>query len=312
MLKLENEPIVVVCAADNRYAMSLAVMLSSALANLSTNRQVVIFIIDGGIKKSNKRKIIRSLNLSQVSVEWLQIDDALLSNMLISRHVTLATYYRILIPELLPKQYKKAIYLDSDLIVKQNLELLWNIDIGENYLLGVQEMDVPYVSSPKGLMNYQQLGIPSDTKYFNAGVLVINLDKWRSNSKSAKVIEYIEQNKEHVRWHDQDGLNAVLAGKWGELDLKWNQIPKIYEYSSWRDSPFTEDEYNNILHNPYIVHFSSSSKPWKLGCKHPAKNLFFKYIDMTAWSGWRLTLWRRVWLKLREEMKKKVRVVHKA
>ncbi len=312
MLILDNEPIVMVCAADDDYAMPLTVTICSVLANLSTNCTVAIFIIDGGMRKYNKRKIIDSVKSDKVSLKWLKIDDKLLSNMLISRHITLASYYRILIPNLLSNQYKKAIYLDSDLIVKGNLELLWNIDIEENYLLAVPDIDVPHVSSPKGLRNYQQLGIPSDAKYFNAGVLVINLDKWRSNSTSVKVIQYIEQNKEHVRWHDQDGLNAVLPGKWGELDLKWNQSPKIYEYSSWKDSPFSESLYNDILHNPYIVHFSSSGKPWKLGCRHPAKSLFFEYIDMTAWSGWRLSLWRRLWLKFRDEMKTKLKVIRKS
>ncbi|WP_234300704.1 glycosyltransferase [Sphaerospermopsis aphanizomenoides] len=97
---------------------------------------------------------------------------------------------------------------------------------------------------------------------------------------------------------NQDGLNAILAGQWQEIHPSWNQLPRIYDYSSWQESPYPEDVYEELLHKPYIIHFISSPKPWCAGlqaeCKHPKKDLFFQYLDMTSWSGWRDTFWRRV------------------
>ncbi len=310
-LKSDSEAIVIVCAADNGYAMPLAVTVRSVMANIQTKRKIVLFIIDGGIRLGNKRKIIESLNSEQIKIEWVQPKRAIFAKMMVSLHVTIATYYRILIPELLPSNFKKAIYLDSDLIVKGDIEQLWNIDVEDNYLLAVQDIGAPYVSSHQGLMNYKQLGIPASYKYFNGGVLVFNLEKWRQDNISKQIIEYLEQNREYVRWWDQDGLNAILAGKWGELDLKWNQHPEIYDYSSWNDSEFKDKlkyVYNDIIHNPYIVHFATPGKPWMYSsCKHPEKNLFFQYVDKTAWSGWRLTFWRRVVGKIKRDMKPIVR-----
>jgi lipopolysaccharide biosynthesis glycosyltransferase len=296
------QPIILVCAADNNYAMPLAVMVRSALANLKSNRKIALFILDGGISKSNKNKIIKSLQSAQIDISWIQIDDTHLNNLVLTEHLTIATYYRLLIPKLLPSEFDKAIYLDTDMVIKGNLAELWNIPLEDNYVLAVQDDVLLYISMSDGLRNYQAMGISPDAKYFNAGLLVINLEKWRSENIGEKVIDYIKQNREYVKYNDQDGLNAVLADKWQEIHPRWNQMPRIYDYSSWQESPHTEDIYKELLHQPYIIHFISSPKPWHAGlqaeCKHPQKDLFFQYLDMTSWSGWRDTFWRRLGRKL--------------
>ncbi|MEC4815694.1 MAG: glycosyltransferase family 8 protein [Scytonema sp. PMC 1069.18] len=281
-----KEPIVLVCAADDNYSMPLAATLHSAIVNVKSTQNIALFVIDGGISRTNKRKILQAIPSQGVTFRWLKPKKSLFKNMQTSQSITIAAYYRLLIPHLLPNSFTKAIYLDSDLIVRGNLEELWNIDIGENYLLAAQDMGAPYVSSSRGLINYQALGIPKDCKYFNSGVLVLNLKKWREDNMSDRVIEYLKQNKDYIRWHDQDGLNAVLAGKWGELDPRWNQMPYIFKFVSWQESPFNQEVYNALIHDPYIVHFSTREKPWKPNCNHPLRNLFFQHLDMEIWSDW--------------------------
>jgi len=288
MTPSDNESLVVVCAADNNYVIPLSVTLKSILANLKTPRKIICFVIDGGIEESNKQKILQSLDSKQIAIEWLQPTDSVLNKVKVSGHVTVATYYRLLIPDLLPQQLKKAIYLDCDLVVNEDLQQLWAIDIGDSYLLAVQDMGIREVSNPRGgLHNYQELGIPPNSKYLNAGVMVFNLEKWRAENISTQAIEYLEQNKEHVLNWDQDGVNAVLAGKWRELDPRWNQTPSVYKYRSWKDSPFTEEIYKSVIQQPYIIHFATAIKPWHYYCEHPAKDLFFQYLDLTPWAGWR-------------------------
>ena len=103
--------------------------------------------------------------------------------------------------------------------------------------------------------------------------------------------------------YDDTGLLTTEIMKWGELDPRWNQMHAIHEYSSWTESPYEEDVYNDVLHNPYIVHFTTPPKPWQRSCKHPCQDLFFHYLDMTDWSGWRNTIWRRMWRRVRKETK---------
>ncbi|BAY13440.1 glycosyltransferase family 8 protein [Calothrix sp. NIES-2098] len=291
------QPICIVCAADNNYAMPLAVTVRSLVANIKSNRQICLFILDGGISKANKQKITQSLPREKVKIVWIAVDNTQFENLVLTRHLTVTAYYRLMITKFLNQDLDKVIYLDTDMVVTGDLEELWNLDLGDNYALAVQDDVELYISMSDGLRNYNELGICPDEKYFNSGLLVINLEKWRNENIGEKVIEYIRQNREYVR-NDQDGLNAVLAGKWRELHPRWNQMPKIYNYSSWKESPFPEDIYNQLLHQPYIIHFTNSPKPWCSGlrveCQHPKKDLFFQYLDMTAWSGWRDTFWRRL------------------
>ena len=314
---INNEPIILVCAADDNYAMQVAVTGRSVLENLKSDRQILFFIIDGGIKNHNKQKILKSLNLEKCKIKFIPKPESLLGDDIeevnkrlgpdgktIAKYVSVATFFRLLIPEVLPDELEKVIYLDCDLIVRGNIEELWQIELGNHYLLAAQDTWIPYVSNPNGLLNYQELKISANFKYFNAGVLVINLKKWRKEKISAKAIKYLKENIEYVRWHDQDVLNALFAGQWGEIDPRWNCSPSsVHGLASWQDSPFTEEVYNNLIRDPYIIHYVSDKKPWT--SRHTLlKEYFFEYVDMTAWSGWRLTIWRRLWRRLVYKAKK--------
>jgi lipopolysaccharide biosynthesis glycosyltransferase len=293
---LDKEPIIIVCAANNIYAIPLGVVIFSALANLESNRQVIFFIIDGGISKNNKNKLLEIIKSSNAEIRWLKPLDGIFDHLVVRGHIAKESYFRLLIPYLLSNQFSKVIYLDCDLIVQGDLSHLWDMDINNEYLLAVQDVGIPYISSTYGLMNYQELGIPADYKYFNSGVLVINLEKWRSDNISKKVIDYIEKNSEYIRWCDQDGLNAVLAGKWSELETKWNQTCRFHQYSK-RETSFTKEKREREPNDTCIIHFATSLKPWNSNEYHPANELFFNYLDLTPWSGWRFTIWRRIWKK---------------
>lgn len=314
---LENsltEPIVVVCAADDNYAMSLAVTVRSALVNLKSQRKILLFIIDGGIKNHNKRKIIKSLSSENCVIQfipkpssWLELIE--LNNLginydkLHSISSSLATYYRLFISELLPKTFDKVIYLDCDLVVIGNLEELWKTDLAENYILAAPDFIVRHILPPAELPNYKKIGI-SRTKYFNAGVLVINLKKWRDDKIAIKSIKYLNHNNEYIRFHDQDVLNALLVDKWGELNPRWNVMSSIKAvYPSWENSPFPEEVYKTLICQPYIIHYLTEKKPWT-SRQIPLKEYFFEYVDMTVWSGWRLTIWRRIWQEIIKEFHK--------
>ncbi len=318
---LERQQIVVVCSADDNYAMPLAVTLRSAIDNLKDNCKILLYVIDGGIQAINKQKILKSLDLEKCEVEFLQIPKSVAieeieainktlgpDGQTISKYLSIATFFRILIPDLLPINIDKAIYLDCDLVINGDLSELWQHELGDNYILAAQDTWIRNVSAPNGLLNYQELGIAADAKYFNAGVLVINIKQWRADEFCTKAMNYLRENKQYVRWHDQDVLNPLLAGKWQQLDPKWNfNSTSFYDYDSssyldWQDeeSLFPKDIYNNLITNPAIVHYASAKKPWT--SRHcPRKEDFFKYVDLTEWSGWRLTPWQRLQRRLASE-----------
>ena len=105
--------------------------------------------------------------------------------------------------------------------------------------------------------------------YFNAGVMTLDLALWREEQLASQLLRYLERHAHAIRWWDQDALNAVLAGRWGELDPRWNQIPQFWEPAAGDTDPFPPALRELVIRDPWIVHYSTGSKPWHWGCRIP-------------------------------------------
>ena len=298
----DHDPIVVL-AADDNFAMPLAATVRSALDNLAPGRKLRIYILDGRIEAATKERLVQSWPDGRYHVEWLQVDESALAGLPISGHVNLVSYYRILIPRLLPVDVRRVIYLDADLLVCTDLSRLWDHDLAGQMCLAAQDCAAPYLDSSQVLANYQlcgphlgsaqpvpnfgELKLKPDAAYFNAGVLLIDLDAWRNADVSRQSLACLEQHRQHVLWWDQYALNVVLAGHWGQLDARWNQGTHVFIYPTWEQSPFDRQTFDQLRNDPYIVHFTTRYKPWRPMCRHPFRKQFFEYVDRTAWAGWR-------------------------
>lgn len=280
------EPARVVCAADDRYAMPLAVALRSALDNLVGQRGLEVHVLDGGIRAGNRARLLASLDRARVELRFLVPDRRTFRHAKVKRgRISLASYFRLVAPRLLPEAADRAIYLDSDLVVQGDLGRLWEVHLGGHPVAAVQDVSVPTLGSPRGLANHRRLGLAPDLKYFNAGVLILDLDRWRRESIPERALAYMKEHRESLRWLDQDVLNAVLAGRFRELDPRWNQLPQVHALD--HVTPFEPDVAERVRSDPYIVHFATAEKPWHWICRHPLRELFFVYLDRTAWAGWR-------------------------
>jgi len=305
MIRRDVDSPTVVCAADERFAMPLAAMVRSLLDNLAADTAVTLFVIDGGIRARTRDRLLRSWDFPRLTVEWLAPERSRLSRMKISGHIRLATYYRLLMTDLLPADLRKTLYLDADLIVEHSIAELWRTDLSSHPLAAVQDMIVPYVSSPWGLPDYRSLGLTEDTKYFNAGVLLVNLERWRADGVGQAALRYVDEHHDRIRFWDQEALNAVLAGRWLELPLDWNLTILTREFPPPGEVPCDPDEYRRLLAAPRVTHFLSSVKPWHPNCEHPRRSVFFESLDRTAWAGWRPKRFRamraaeRVWDRIR-------------
>jgi lipopolysaccharide biosynthesis glycosyltransferase len=196
-----------------------------------------------------------------------------------------------------------VIYLDSDMIVLADLARLWDCELSGHWCLAVQDCAAPYLDAGQALgniadcghhlgarqpvANFRELGLRADAAYFNSGVMLLDLSAWRNADLPRQLIACLEQYRRHARWWDQYALNVVLAERWGQLDMRWNQGSQIFKYPSWRKSPFDRATFERLRDDPYIVHFTTQFKPWKAVCRHPLRGVFFEYLDRTAWAGWR-------------------------
>jgi lipopolysaccharide biosynthesis glycosyltransferase len=277
----------VAAACDESYAMPLAVMISSLAANLSMSRSACVHVLQRHLPTSLRTKVEESVHRDTVRINWIDIDAnrlPSLENTLRSFDtVTLESYYRLLLPDVLPQDLDKVIYLDSDLVVHHDLSKLWDLNVENTCLLAVAELSPASgcVSSPAGIRLYRELKLPSKQKIFNSGVMLINLRKWRHEQVSARAFIYLEAARQYLRWHDQEALNVVLAGDWDELDSRWNVTMHAVRTSA------DTRRHADLIQNPYIIHFNSARKPWQTDFSLGFQNLFYHYLDTTAWKDWR-------------------------
>ena len=269
--RLEEHPLVVVCSADNGFAMPLAVTLYSALSNYRGSPTLRVYIIDGGIRAANRGRVDRILERLGAVAEWLEPDWQPVRHLPISEQYPASTYLRLLIPTFLPKSLEKAIYLDSDLIVHGNIADLWDVDLDRKALLAAQDKGVPTVGAQFGLANYSELGLDPSAMYFNSGVLVFDLRAWRERALAERVLKYVAAHPNEIWFGEQHALNAILAGDWGALEAKWNQ-----QVWAW-------EEHDAGEYPPGILHFVSTSKPWTPTGAHWTNFLFDRYLKQSGW-----------------------------
>jgi lipopolysaccharide biosynthesis glycosyltransferase len=293
----EKNVIHVVLAADGNYAMPLAVAMCSAAANCDRKRRLMFSVIQSGIERDLRAKIESSLEQTgfpDVRIDWLKAQTGRFADFKITHHyMTAMIYARLLIPELLPVEVEKALYLDCDLVVLDDLGELWDTDLGQKSLFAVRDL-IAFVSAPAGLVNYRELGIHPEAKYFNSGVLLMNLKKWREYGTSEQVFRYLRTHREIIQMVDQEALNAVLFDDWGELDFRWNwQIPwRNYRLGKCKMPWVPESDRKSI------VHFTTAEKPWLPGCDYEERKYFFEYLDRTEWAGWRVPRQKEVSTRL--------------
>lgn len=265
----------VVLAADNGYVQHLVATISSMLENTQHAQSIIINIIDGGISEPNKDFLSQLTDRYSARIQFLKIKRELLKDVVVNGHITEATYYRILIPALFDDAIEKVIYLDCDLLVRQDIYELWNTDIGDCAIGAVRVNEYN---------RHEQLGISNDSKYFNAGVLLINLTKWRKSKVAEQVLQFITKYPERLKMWDQDALNAVLCNDWQEIDYIWNLRSQVFNLS-YKEAGFESMvAFEDAKNNPAIVHFTTASKPWHYLNNHPYKEEYFKYLNISRFS----------------------------
>lgn len=294
----------IACATDDNYVRFCGVMLTSLFEN-NKNDNIDIYLLTEGLSSSCRKSLEDIVNHYGGCFHYCKIESNLMKTFSIFKgsYLSIATYYRLFIPQILPSYVGKVLYLDCDIIINSSLNPLWNIDL-KGYALGA--VDESATVDPE---LYTRLQYPSVHGYFNAGVLLLNLEYWRYNAVSELCFDYIKNNADRLVLNDQDALNAVLYNQWMHLSYRWNMETSFYTVKFAKKH---EDNYEYIqaLKSPAIIHYTWEAKPWN-GFNHPMKEYFFKYQDLTEWKKLRPSLpfikllkrliWELLyWLRIRE------------
>lgn len=296
-----NEPITIVTGANDQYAMPLSVMIYSIFRNLKTGYNIRFYIIDAGIKKENKSRIKNVLKKNRFGknhkILFCSNDLWLLKSLPINgRHY--AIFSPFLISRILPPECEKVLFVDSDLIIESDISLLWEQDMSNLAIKAVRDFVVQRLSDNDGVPGYRKLGGSDDTPYFNSGVMLINMMLWRKKKIIRRAINYIYKNQDSIRHYDQEALNAVLIHQWEELDPRWNVQSTIFWPHLLPESPFSNqimEKYNELINEPFIIHYLAVSKPWSYKCLHPLAFHFLFYLKESGWFT--VVEWKIWWYK---------------
>ena len=261
----ESQVIPIAMAADNNYTYPLIVAMTSILENKNPDTKIDFYVmLSGDFLDENKAKIMSLQNkYDHCHITLIDMKDKL-KDVYISRHVTEATYYRLMLASILP-ELDKVLYLDSDIIVQKDLSDLYSQDLENYYLAGVLETQACRPNrKAKPETDYFLLTFGNnnfDSKYVNAGVLLFNLNRIRKNSIEPKLIE--SATKYNHKYHDQDVLNIMCYDQILRLPVTYNMA-----------SFFCVPEQQAIIH--YIV----VPKPWSNPRRRLA-NLWWEYAKKT-------------------------------
>jgi len=199
-------------------------------------------------------------------------------------------WLRVLLPELLP-QADRLLYLDVDTLALQPLDELWNTDLGGR-LIGAVD-NVLHESQSR---RPQALGLPLDTRYFNSGVLLMDLHGLRREGISARLLDCARGRARELLWPDQDALNIVLGGSRAPLHPRWNCQNSFFYWGERSAEVLGRTALDEALASPAIVHFEGPAwgKPWHFLNDHPYRDA---WLAAQRASGWPLppaaTLTRR-------------------
>lgn len=266
---MENnlEVIPIFFAVDDGYIPFLAVALESLIDNASKEYYYSIKILYTNINEENKRKI-NKYKCENVNIEFVDLNyyiEKVKDKLYTRDYYTKTTYFRLFIPNLYP-QYNKAIYLDSDIVVLGDISELYNQEI-ENNLVAAAPDDV--IQSTKVFQEYAEkvVGVADYRNYFNAGILLMNLDEFRKFKFQEKFLYLLETIKFTVA-QDQDYLNRLSKGKVKIIDKAWDKMP------------IANDNFDE--NNLKIIHYNLAYKPWHYdNIKY--KEYFWKYAKETEY-----------------------------
>jgi lipopolysaccharide biosynthesis glycosyltransferase len=251
------------------------------LASLLTNNPDFFFnvvIVGRTTEELDEEKLQRSLtrfaNASLTFRKFAPPADLLLP-LSPGAHYTIDTYTRVWLAEFFAETVDRVLYLDADIVVVGSIASLWSTDL-VGALMGA--VDIP--GSDQGVT---RLGMRAEDGYFNAGVLLIDLARWRATKAEQTIIDYIQAYPERLEY-DQDALNACFYRVTKRLDYKWNVIRPFFREPL--ALPLERSEIEAIRREALIIHFNGGSKPWSYFCDHPRRDEYEKYLRMTEWRDY--------------------------
>lgn len=263
-------------SSDDNYAYHLMVSIKSIL--IFNDKCINFYVFDLGISTENKNIILQMINSSKSNIVFIPVDvndfRRFPKNI---GYISLETYARLKAVDYLPSDVNKIIYLDIDTLVFDDLTPLWETNI-ENY--GVAACFDSFVEYEIPEHKYT-ISLSSQHYYFNAGVMIFNLDIWREIDVFNSSLDWLKKHGEKAIYQDQDILNGIFEDNVYYLDCRFNfmpnQLERIRRYQSGKLVVLNNIEKTTMP--VAISHFCGPEKPWHSNCHHFKMHYYYNLLS---------------------------------
>ncbi len=267
-------------AADAYFATPLATALRSIAESNSRAWPIEVHILHERMDEPTRKKVEASMPEGSVAFRWHPFDISTFARDYSTlTHISKMTFARLLLPRYLPESCDRALYLDGDILVLGDLRPLWETGLDGAVVGAVRDR------LNGGAMDDldKSCGLRVE-RYFNAGVLLIDVARWRDERVSERALEYLDRFP-NTRYADQDALNAICDRCWKELDPRWNyQCVPLQPIAQAADA----DAFS-------IVHFVASVKPWQVGNLSPNVAFYNRFRSRTRFTRSLPEYIRHIW-----------------
>lgn len=270
-------PLVLCSSANETYAAGLAVTLASALRRAPRDRVCRVFVLDGGLRDATWARLERSLHRIRADAPLVRLRPEMsrFAGLPADWGASVMTYARLALPELIDEP--RVLYLDSDTVVQADWSEIFDAGIGNGTAIVAAAPDIIAKTLSAEPYDFARFGLDPAAPSLQAGVMVIDLDRWRRERVSERTLIYLRENPERAKCWDQSALNVVLYGRWTALPVEWNTP------GWWADLGR-----EGCTPDAPVLHFVGPNKPWRLGfAGGAAAGRFYAELDRTEWRGWR-------------------------
>lgn len=276
----------IVYASNDLYAKHLAVSMYSLFDHNQESEEIHVHLLSVNISSKSQKYLTDIAEQFGRTVHIYPLDNIneRFDFEFDTRGFDVSALSRLFIASILSKTVSKVIYLDCDTVVTDSLLPIWQEDLGDCLVGAVIEPTVP-------LQIKQQIDLAKHDKYFNSGVLVIDLKKWRQENTEETLLRYYQSKGGNLFACDQDTINGALKGCIKPLAPRYNFFTnyKYFRYGQLvRMVPeykiFSKQEFADAKRYPALLHFLGDERPWKNGNYNPYREYYEKYLSLTPWK----------------------------
>ncbi|MDN3525032.1 glycosyltransferase family 8 protein [Halomonas sabkhae] len=268
----------ILLCADEAYIDKAATVMASVLCHASRPAEITFHLLGHDVSTASRVRLeawFANLPASLRFTETLDSPMPQWQTLALGRFGP-AAMLRLSMEQWLPAEVASVVYLDCDVLVLDDIARLGEVDLQSRALGAVMNLQ----NGPE-----DRLGTPH-TAYFNSGLLLVDLERWRSRRVVAGIQQRLaEGSGPDWRYPDQDALNLIFPD-WRRLPLRWNMQPYAYPATEKGVAHYVDHhrELVEAVERPAMVHFIGATKPWHGSCRHPLAPLFHEYMRLTPWA----------------------------